>query len=151
MGCRFTIYSLFIDIQNSFLDIQKWISKNRLMDILKYIFGYPKINWILDIHKSKITPWFLDIHKSIFGYPKISWILDIHNSIYGYPKMNYGYPKIYTDFWIHKSIFGCPKISWILDIHSSIFGYPKMYLRISINRFLDIYNSFLDKCILGYP
>ena len=44
MGCRFTIYSLFMDIQNSFLDIQKcfWISKNRFMDILKYIFGYPK-------------------------------------------------------------------------------------------------------------
>ena len=39
-GCRFTIYSLFMDIQNSFLDIQKsingypkihfWISKNQL-------------------------------------------------------------------------------------------------------------------------
>ena len=28
----------FSDIHNSF-----WISKNRFMDILKYIFGYPKI------------------------------------------------------------------------------------------------------------
>ena len=36
---------------NQFLDIQKGImdiSKNRFMDILKYIFGYPKI--ILDVH-----------------------------------------------------------------------------------------------------
>ena len=54
MGCRFTIYSLFMDIQNSFLDmisiIHFWISKNQFMYILKYIFGYPKITWILDIH-----------------------------------------------------------------------------------------------------
>ena len=35
---------------NRFLDMKNelWISKNRFMDILKYIFGYPKI--ILDIH-----------------------------------------------------------------------------------------------------
>ena len=38
MGCRFTIYSLFMDIQNSFLDIQK------------SIYGYPKIHfWISKI------------------------------------------------------------------------------------------------------
>ena len=57
--------------------IRFWISKNRFMDILKYIFGYPKI----------------------------CCILDINNSIFGYPKMNYGYPKINTDFWISKYQF----------------------------------------------
>ena len=37
----------------------------------------------------------------------------------------------------------------IMDIQN----YPKMYFRISINRFLDIHNSFLDiqKSIYGYP
>ena len=49
IGCRFTIYSLFMDIQNSFLDIH---------------------NSFVDIHYS-----FLDIQKSIYGYPKIHfWI-----------------------------------------------------------------------------
>ena len=40
-----------------------WISKNRFMDILKYIFGYQKIElWISNI-------------QLIFGYPKIDlWI-----------------------------------------------------------------------------
>ena len=34
-----------------------------------------------------------------------------------------------------------------------IFGYPKIYFRISINRFLNIHNSFLDiqKSIYRYP
>ena len=52
----------FLDIHNSFLDIQT-ISKNRFMDILKYIFRYPKIElWISNI-------------QLIFGYPKIDlWI-----------------------------------------------------------------------------
>ena len=36
MGCRFTFYSLFMDIQNSFMDIQ-----NSFLDIQKSIFGYP--------------------------------------------------------------------------------------------------------------
>ena len=57
MGCRFTIYSLFMDIHNSFLDIQ-----NSFLDIH---------NSFLDIHNS-----FLDIHNSF---------LDIIKSIYGYP------------------------------------------------------------------
>ena len=46
---------------------------------------------------------FMDIQKSIFGYPKLNYgypkiIKDIHNSFlnpkmnYGYPKMNFGYP-----------------------------------------------------------
>ena len=57
MGCRFTIYSLFMDIHNSFLDIQ-----NSFLDIQ---------NSFLDIHNS-----FLDIHNSF---------LDILKLIYGYP------------------------------------------------------------------
>ena len=49
----------------------------------------------------------MDILKYIFGYPKISWLLDIHNSIFGYPKMNYGYPEILdiqksVEYWISK-------------------------------------------------
>ena len=32
----------------------------------------------------------------------------------------------------------------IMDISKIIFGYPKMYFRISIIRFLDVHNSFLD-------
>ena len=56
IGCRFTIYSLFMDIHNSFLDIQ-----NSYLDIN---------NLFLDIHNS-----FLDIHKLILGFPKIElWI-----------------------------------------------------------------------------
>ena len=58
--------------------------------------------------------------------------MDIHNSIYGYPKMNYGYPKIHPDFWI--------SINQFLDIQKSVEYW------ISIIRFLDI-----QKCILGYP
>ena len=44
MGCRFSIYSLFMDIHNSFMDIQ-----NSFMDIHKSF---------MDIHNS-----FKDIHK----------------------------------------------------------------------------------------
>ena len=66
-----SIYSLFMDIQNSKMYfwisiIHFWISKNRFMDILKYIFGYPKISV------------FQSVLKYIFGYPKI--ILNL-----GYP------------------------------------------------------------------
>ena len=116
--------------------IHFWISKNRFMDILKYIFGYQKISWLLDIHSSifgypkinngypKMHPDFLDIHKSIFGYPKSSWILDINNSIYGYPNMNNGYPKIHPDYWI--------SINQFLDIQKSVEYW------ISIILFLDI-------------
>ena len=40
-----------------------------------------------------------------------------------------------------------------LGYHKIIYGYPKMYFRISINRFLDIHNSFLEiqKLIYGHP
>ena len=57
-----------------FLDIQKWIMdiQNRFVDILKYIFGYPKcfgypklfcdiLNSFLDIQK-----WIMDILKWMF-------------------------------------------------------------------------------------
>ena len=50
MGCRFTIYSLLMDIHISFLDIQ-----SSFLDI---------DNSFLDIHNS-----FLNILKSIYGYP----------------------------------------------------------------------------------
>ena len=86
--------------------IHFWISKNRFMDILKYIFGCSKI----------------------------SWLLDIHNSIFGYPKMNYGYPKIYPDFWI--------SINQFLDIQKSADYW------ISIIRFMDIQKWIMD--ILKY-
>ena len=42
MGCRFTIYSLFMDIQNVFLDVHK-----SFLDIQKAINGYPKIHLII--------------------------------------------------------------------------------------------------------
>ena len=47
---------------------------------------------------------------------------------------------------IQKSNYGYSKFSMN-------YGYQKMYFRISINRFLDIHNSFLDiqKSIYGYP
>ena len=146
IGCRFTIlfpiygYPKFIfgHLKMYFWIsiIHFWISKNPFMDILKYMFGYQKISWLLDIHSSifgypkmnngypKMHPEFLDIHKSIFGYPKSSWILDINNSIYGYPNMNYGYPKIHPDYWI--------SINQILDIQKSVEYW------ISIIQFLDI-------------
>ena len=48
---------------------------------------------------------FMDILKSIYGYPKIDfWISIIH---FGYPKMNYGYPKIIKD--IHNSFLDIQK------------------------------------------
>ena len=66
MRCRFTFYSLFMDIQKSFLDIHN------------SIFGYPKIDFrisiirFMDIQKSAL---FKDILKSNYGYPKIElWI-----------------------------------------------------------------------------
>ena len=69
--------------------IHFWISKSRFMDILKYIVGYPKI----------------------------SWILDIHNSIFWYPKMNYGYPKMHPDFWISINQF-------LISKNQLYIGYP---------------------------
>ena len=105
--------------------------------------------------KRYLDTWFLDILKSIYGYPKIHWFLDILKSNYGYPKSNYGYPKFsmifgYPEmyFWISLNtlIFGYPKMNY---------GYPKIKLWISKNQIMDIQNSvwFLDiqKCILGYP
>ena len=73
--------------------------------------------------------------KFIFGYPKLSWLLDIHNSIIGYPKMNYGYPKIHPDFWIsinqfldiQKSVEYWVFIIWFLDIQKSNYRYPKIH------------------------
>ena len=132
-------------------------------------YGYPKFIWISIIHFWISKNRFMDILKYIFGYPKISWILDIHNSIFWYPKMNYGYPKIHPDFWISiiilwypKFIFGDPKIelwisknrimdilnsAWFLDIQKWIFGYPK------IHWFLDIQKWIMDtqKSNYGYP
>ena len=94
MGCRFTIYSLFMDIQNSFLDIQKsveyWISKIRFLDIHKYTF--------------------LDIQKSVEYWISIIRFLDIHKSNYGYP--------IFTDFWISKNLF------MDIQKSGCILGYP---------------------------
>ena len=83
----------FLDIHNSFLDIQKyikihcWISKShtafwisiiRFLDIKNQcILGYPKIQfWISKNHtefRISIIR-FLDIHNSILGYPKIGKI-----------------------------------------------------------------------------
>ena len=78
--------------------------------------GYHKI--IMDIQK------FLDIQKCILGYPQIDfWISIIHFwiskivflCIFGYPKMNYGYPKIesHAEFWI--------SIIRFLDIQKSVY------------------------------
>ena len=64
---------------NQFLDIQKsveywisiilfWISKNRIMDILKYNSFKVQKNTSLNTLKSSR---FLDILKSNYGYPKI--------------------------------------------------------------------------------
>ena len=59
----------------------------------KFIFGHLKMYfWISIIHFWISKNRFMDILKYIFGYPKISSLLDIHSSIFGYPKMNNGYP-----------------------------------------------------------
>ena len=61
-------------------------------------------------------------------------MLDINNSIYGYPNMNYGYPKIHPDYWIsinqfldiQKSAEYEISIILFLDIQKSNYGYPKI-------------------------
>ena len=89
MGCPFRIYSLFMDIQNSFKDIYKWIldSHKSFMDIHKSFLDSRKS--FFDIYKS-----FLDIHKSVEYWISINrcmdiqkWIMDIHQykPILGYP------------------------------------------------------------------
>ena len=108
----------------------------------KFIFGHPKINfWISIIHFWISKNRFMDILKYIFGYPKNSWLLDIHSSIFGYPKMNNGYPKIHPDFWIsinqfldiQKAVEYWISIirfmdiqTWIMNIrkYTPIIGYP---------------------------
>ena len=67
MGCHLTIYSLFIDIQNSFLDIKKCI------------FGYLNS--------------FLDIQKSIYGYPRIHFWISKNQLIIGYPEFDFWISK----------------------------------------------------------
>ena len=80
-----------------------WISKTRIIDILK-------LNSVR----------FLDIQKCILGYPKIQ-------SNYGYPKfsMTFGYPKMYFYVFldIQKWIMDIQKwimdsLKWIFDIHT---------------------------------
>ena len=96
--------------------------------------------------------WISKIHfcilKYIFGYLKISWLLDIHNSIFGYPKLNYGYPKIHSDFWISINLF--------LDIQKSVEYWISIILIMDIQKLImDILNTpqFFDtnKSIFGYP
>ena len=75
----------FLDIHNSFLDIQKWI------------YGYPIIHfWLSKKHAEFWTSIirFLDIHNSFLGYPNINVVKDILKYIFGYPKniLNLGYP-----------------------------------------------------------
>ena len=128
--------------------------------------------WISIIHFWISKNWFIDILKYIFGYPKISWLLYIHNSIFRYPKMNYEYPKIYPNFLIsinqfldiQKSVEYWMSIiqsveywmsiiqlmdiqNWIMDIQKSNYGYPKfsiifgylkMYFRIYLNMYFRI-------------
>ena len=84
MGCRFSIYTLFMDIHinhfwisiNHFFDIDKsfldfhksveyWISVNRFMDP-KMNYGYPLIQtdfWISIIH------FWISLNKMNIGYP----------------------------------------------------------------------------------
>ena len=63
---------------------------------------------------------FLDIQKSV------DYWIHIHNSILGYPKMNYRYPKIHPDFWISINQFFDIQKSVEYWISISIYGYPKM-------------------------
>ena len=96
----------------------------------------------------------MDILKYIFGYPKISWILDIHNLIIENPKMNYGYPKLHPIFLIsinqfldiQKSVEYWISIIQFMDIQKWIMDILKytLIIWISINQFLDIQkNSWL--------
>ena len=53
MGCPFSIYSLFMDIQNSFLDIHKsfWDKYKSFFDIPKSVEYWIAINRFMDIQK----------------------------------------------------------------------------------------------------
>ena len=72
---------------------------------------------------------------------KYSWLLDIHSSIFGYPKMNNGYPKMHPDFWI--------SINKFLDIQNAVEYW------ISIIRFMNIQTRIMDNLkytpIIEYP
>ena len=144
MGRHFTFYSLFLDIQNSFLDI------------LKYFFGYPKLYFrisiirFMDIQKSAI---YKDILKSNYGYPKIElWIpknqqyLRISlNTLLKIQKimLNIGYQKMYFVISINR-IMDILNSIWFFDIHKSNYGYPKIQLWISKNELWISKNRFLD-------
>ena len=122
----------FLDIHNSFLDIQK------------SIYGYPKIHFWTSKNHAKF--WISIIRISIIHnsflvilYPKI--MLNLFNSIFGYPFLEnqciLGY-----HFWISKNHAEF-RISIIrfLDIHNSILGYPKMNLGYH-KIIMDIQNYF---------
>ena len=62
--------------------------------VLAYVYGVP-FYYLFPIY---VSP------KFIFGYPNISWLSDIHNSIFGHPKMNNGYPKIHPIYTVVSSV-----------------------------------------------
>ena len=119
-----------IELWISWIQHDFWISKNGVLDILKYTDFWISKNelWISNNRIMDIlnSVWFLDIHKCILGYPKIhwflyiqKWIMDIQNSNYGYPKfsMTFWNPKMSKNtIWISKNRF--------MDILKYIFWYP---------------------------
>ena len=64
----------FLDIHNSFLDIQKYIKIHFWISKSQCILGYPKIHFWISKNPAEFRISIirlLDIHNSILGYPKI--------------------------------------------------------------------------------
>ena len=85
------------------------------MDIQKSKYGHPKFSRILDIQK-----WIFGYPKMSYGYPKIELStskiqhdLDIQKCIFMY-------------FWISKNELSISKNRFV-DIRKYIFGYPKFF------------------------
>ena len=86
MESRCGIYSLFIDIKKSFIDINKYI----LISINQHLLISIIQNGIMNIHK-----WFLYIHKWFFDINK--WFIDINKSE-GFMNIHYSFIDINNSF-----------------------------------------------------
>ena len=149
MGCPFTIYSLFMDIQNSFLAIQKsiygypkihfWISKNQLN------IGYPLFDFLWSVRVAERLALSTSDHGVAGSNPAGGEILPepkrrfIARSLSCSPSHRLEMTEILLKghkTLTHPSIFDFwyPKIDlWIskytprfLDIHKSIFEYLRI-------------------------
>ena len=148
MRSRFTIYSAFLDINNSipwYQDIHFLISRNAFLDIKNSISWYQEIihiSWYQKIEYPDIKKSFLDIKKSI------SWYQEMYSEAPIYYLYSISCYQVF-DFLISRNhflisrniILDIKKWNLFLDIKKSITWYQEIHFLISKNSFLDIKNS----------